>query len=64
MPIKSWQKSTYCGEGESCVHVGGDATGDALYITESSDPRSVILTAAPAAFRTLVHVLKEARTRG
>ncbi|WP_239081098.1 DUF397 domain-containing protein [Streptomyces coelicoflavus] len=37
-----WQKSTYCGEGDSCVHV--TAPPGAVHLTESSDPTGSILT--------------------
>ncbi|MEU0744001.1 DUF397 domain-containing protein [Streptomyces sp. NPDC006134] len=51
-----WQKSSYCGEGESCVHVA--ATGNGVHLTESSDPTGSILTATPAAFGDLLAALK------
>jgi hypothetical protein len=51
-----WQKSSYCGEGESCLHVA--ATEARIHLTESSDPTESILTAAPATFRTLLQTLK------
>lgn len=51
-----WQKSSYCGEGESCVHVAESA--DEVHITESADPSGAILTATPAAFGALLAVLK------
>jgi hypothetical protein len=52
-----WQKSSYCGEGESCVHVA--ATAETIHLTESSDPADVILTATPAAFDALLATLKK-----
>ncbi|MEU6285530.1 DUF397 domain-containing protein [Streptomyces sp. NPDC047028] len=52
-----WQKSSYCGEGESCVHVA--ESPDEVHITESADPSGAILTAAPADFGALLAVLKE-----
>ncbi|WP_405881327.1 DUF397 domain-containing protein [Streptomyces sp. NBC_01136] len=55
----SWQRSSYCGSGDSCVHVTATATATRIHLTESSDPRGAILTAAPAAFRTLLLTLKE-----
>ncbi|WP_415949924.1 DUF397 domain-containing protein [Streptomyces sp. KLOTTS4A1] len=36
-----WQKSSYCGEGESCVHVASE--GAAVLLKESSDPRGAVL---------------------
>lgn len=55
----SWQKSSYCGSGDSCVHV--TATAARIRLTESSDPRGAILTATPDTFRTLLLTLKEER---
>jgi 5,10-methenyltetrahydromethanopterin hydrogenase len=60
---KAWQKSSYCGEGESCVHVAALDEGT-VHLTESSDPSGVILSADPMAFGALVHALREERTRG
>jgi hypothetical protein len=51
-----WQKSSYCSEGASCIHVA--ATPEAIHITESSDPAGAILTATPKAFGTLLTALK------
>ncbi|MGW1026212.1 DUF397 domain-containing protein [Streptomyces sp. NPDC002577] len=62
MPKLNWQKSSYCAQGNSCVHVAA-ATGR-LHLTESSDPDQAILATTPRAFGALIHVLKENRTRG
>ncbi|MCX4973322.1 DUF397 domain-containing protein [Streptomyces sp. NBC_00620] len=56
-----WQKSSYCSEGDSCIHVTG--TGS-IHLTESSDPTAAILTATPATFRTLLQTLKKDPNRG
>ncbi|WP_328506772.1 DUF397 domain-containing protein [Streptomyces sp. NBC_00391] len=51
-----WQKSSYCSEGEACVHIStGPAT---IHLTESADPTQATLTTTPASFRALLHVLK------
>jgi hypothetical protein len=63
MPTLTWQKSSYCPEGNSCVHVAGDPAARAVRITESGDPRGAILTAAPAAFRSLLRTLKKEQDR-
>ncbi|MFD4524988.1 DUF397 domain-containing protein [Streptomyces sp. NPDC058470] len=55
MPSDTWQKSSYCGEGEACIQVTGS---ESIHLTETSDPTESILTAAPATFRTLLHTLK------
>ncbi|MFD9465106.1 DUF397 domain-containing protein [Streptomyces sp. NPDC060027] len=61
MPTLTWQKSSYCPEGNSCVHVAGERASGAIHLTESGDPSGAILTAAPAAFRSLLRTLKQGR---
>lgn len=56
MHTTPWQRSSYCGEGESCVHV--TATADAVHVTESNDPSGSILTVTPATFGALLTALK------
>ncbi|MFF4354700.1 DUF397 domain-containing protein [Streptomyces sp. NPDC001530] len=58
MPTLTWQKSSYCPEGNSCVNVAIDTAGT-IHLMESSDPRRSILGATPKAFAALIHVLKE-----
>ncbi|MER8088845.1 DUF397 domain-containing protein [Streptomyces sp. NPDC058316] len=58
----SWQRSSYCGQGESCVHVA--AGHNTVELTESSDPTGAILHTTPAAWAALVRTLKENRTHG
>ncbi|MER5183669.1 DUF397 domain-containing protein [Streptomyces sp. NPDC002896] len=64
MPKLTWQKSSYCAQGNSCVHVA--ASAGAVHITESSDPTRAILATDPHAFGALIRTLKlkETRTRG
>jgi len=62
MPTSTWQKSSYCGEGEACVHIA--STPQTIHLTESSDPTASILTATPATFAALLAVLKEEPPRG
>jgi hypothetical protein len=57
-----WQKSSYCSEGASCVHVATTAA-ETIHLTESSDPARAILTATPAAFDALLTVLKKESPR-
>ncbi|WP_327429541.1 DUF397 domain-containing protein [Streptomyces sp. NBC_01236] len=56
MPTHDWQKSSYCQEGDACVHVA--ATAETVHLTESGDPAGVILSADPDAFTALLHALK------
>ncbi|MFE9629148.1 DUF397 domain-containing protein [Streptomyces sp. NPDC006527] len=62
MPALSWQKSSYCAQGNSCIHIA--ATPRTIHLTESGDPAESILTATPAAFDALLHVLKKDTPRG
>lgn len=57
MPALTWQKSSYCAQGNSCVHVATTPTGTAIRLTESADPTGAILTAPPAAFAALLRAL-------
>jgi hypothetical protein len=57
-----WQKSSYCSEGASCIHIA--TTPHTIHLTESGDPRGAILTTAPATFRTLLTALKKDDPRG
>ncbi|SHI00563.1 DUF397 domain-containing protein [Streptomyces sp. 3214.6] len=61
MPTPTWQKSSYCAQGDSCVHVAADA--DRILLTESADPSASILTATPAAFSALLTLMKQNTTR-
>ncbi|MFJ1974190.1 DUF397 domain-containing protein [Streptomyces sp. NPDC087903] len=58
----TWQKSSHCAQGDSCVHVA-TATGT-IHLTESSDPTGAILKAVPASFGALLSVLKGESRRG
>ncbi|MFF3782912.1 DUF397 domain-containing protein [Streptomyces sp. NPDC001933] len=62
-PALEWQKSSYCGEGESCIHVAIPTPGT-VDLTESGDPTGAILHTTPAAWSALVRTIKEDRTRG
>ncbi|GGZ77830.1 DUF397 domain-containing protein [Streptomyces bluensis] len=52
----NWQKSSYCSEGNSCVHVAAAPPGT-IHLTESGDPTGAILKATPAAFNALLTAL-------
>ncbi|MEU9209307.1 DUF397 domain-containing protein [Streptomyces sp. NPDC048415] len=56
MPTHDWQKSSYCQEGDACVHVA--ATAETVRLTESGDPDGVILSADPDAFAALLRAVK------
>ncbi|MFE7399990.1 DUF397 domain-containing protein [Streptomyces sp. NPDC057557] len=63
MPNHMWQKSSYCGEGESCVHIAAPTPGT-VCLTESGDPTGAILRTTPTAWAALVRTLKESRPHG
>jgi hypothetical protein len=51
-----WQKSSYCQEGDACVHIS--ATPHSIHLTESADPARTTLSTDPVAFRALLDVVK------
>ncbi|WP_405819689.1 DUF397 domain-containing protein [Streptomyces sp. NBC_01390] len=55
-----WQKSSYCSEGASCIHIATtpNLTPRTIHLKESGDPSGAILTTTPAAFHTLLTTLK------
>ncbi|MFI6008320.1 DUF397 domain-containing protein [Streptomyces sp. NPDC051243] len=61
MPTSTWHKSSYCQEGEACVHISATIP-TAIHLTESADPAQTVLTTTPATFNTLLSALKSART--
>ncbi|MFF1722705.1 DUF397 domain-containing protein [Streptomyces sviceus] len=50
-----WQKSSYCQEGDACVHISTDPDG--VHLTDS-DAAQTIVTVTPAAFTALLEHLK------
>ncbi|GGV89998.1 hypothetical protein GCM10015535_45000 [Streptomyces gelaticus] len=62
MSYPAWQKSSYCAQGEACIHVTTARTGT-VGLTESDDPTGAILRTTPTAWAALVRTLKEDRTR-
>ncbi|MFS8199167.1 DUF397 domain-containing protein [Streptomyces sp. CWNU-52B] len=58
MPEPTWQKSSYCAQGNSCVHVITTPTGT-IHLTETADPAHSTLGTTPQTFAALIHVLKE-----
>lgn len=49
MDTHEWQKSSYCQEGEACLHVAVSGVAETVHLTESGDPAHSILSATPAA---------------
>ncbi|WP_079052354.1 DUF397 domain-containing protein [Streptomyces regalis] len=56
----TWQKSSYCAQGEACVHISETPT--AIHLTESADPTKTILSTTPSTFEALLNALKSSRT--
>ncbi|WP_371633178.1 DUF397 domain-containing protein [Streptomyces sp. NBC_01259] len=59
MPAHSLQRSSYCAQGEACLHVA--AHKGKVRLTESGDPSGAILRTTPAALDALLRTLKEDR---
>ncbi|MEU5532591.1 DUF397 domain-containing protein [Streptomyces sp. NPDC020362] len=53
----TWQKSSYCPEGNSCIHIA--TTPGTVHLTESADPSRAVLTTTPTAFGALLSALKK-----
>ncbi|MFD5815501.1 DUF397 domain-containing protein [Streptomyces sp. NPDC127038] len=58
MDTSEWQKSSYCQEGEACLHVAASGAAETVHLTESADPDHSILSATPAAFGALLRAIK------
>jgi hypothetical protein len=54
---QTWQKSSYCQEGDACVHISG--TPESIRLTESADPAQAVLTTTPTAFAALLTSVRE-----
>ncbi|MFD5620810.1 DUF397 domain-containing protein [Streptomyces yangpuensis] len=59
MPVPSWQKSSYCGTGEACVHVATTAPDAAVWVAGSADPGSHHLTVSAAAWTAFLRAMKD-----
>ncbi|WP_335941609.1 DUF397 domain-containing protein [Streptomyces sp. PTD5-9] len=57
-PNRPWQRSSYCGEGESCVHVAAPTAGT-VWLTESGDPAGPVLRTTPGAWAAFVRTVKQ-----
>ncbi len=54
--MPEWQKSSYCGQGESCVHVA--AEDSTVLLTESADPSGAVLRMTRPEFAELIGTIK------
>lgn len=57
-----WQKSSYCAQGDSCVHVARE--NGAVRLTESGDRTGAILRATPTTWATFLRTVKESAKHG
>ncbi|MFD0295882.1 DUF397 domain-containing protein [Streptomyces sp. NPDC127118] len=62
MSAPAWQKSSYCAQGNSCIHVAALAPGT-VGLTESGDATGAILRTTPTAWAALVRTIKESHPR-
>ncbi|WP_406421140.1 DUF397 domain-containing protein [Streptomyces sp. NBC_00842] len=62
MAASTWQRSSYCAQGEACVHVA--AHDNTVNVTESSDPTGAILRTTPTAWAALLRSVKAGTTHG
>lgn len=62
MPALVWHKSSYCAQGNSCVHIA--AHQGTVHLTESGDPTGAILRTTPAAWAALIRTVKETPSHG
>ncbi|GGN14932.1 DUF397 domain-containing protein [Streptomyces fuscichromogenes] len=60
MSTRQWRTSSYCQEGEACVHIS--TTPTAIRLADADPPRTV-LTIGPAAFGALLDLLKSSAGR-
>ncbi|MFJ9537078.1 DUF397 domain-containing protein [Streptomyces sp. NPDC101225] len=51
-----WEKSSYCQEGDACVHIS--TTPTAIHLTDRPAPPHTVLTVGPDAFAALLRALK------
>ncbi|WP_327696814.1 MULTISPECIES: DUF397 domain-containing protein [unclassified Streptomyces] len=57
MAATTWQKSSYCAQGEACVHIS--VTAETVLLSDSATPApSSILATSHDAFGALVRMLK------
>ncbi|MFJ8754049.1 DUF397 domain-containing protein [Streptomyces sp. NPDC102441] len=61
MTTPDWQKSSYCAQGEACIHIAADQGSVAL--TESSDPSGATLRTSPTAWAALIRTVRESAGR-
>jgi hypothetical protein len=62
MTPSAWQRSSYCAQGEACIHVA--AHNNTVNVIESSDPTGAILRTTPTAWAALLRTVKDGTSHG
>ncbi|WP_079025785.1 DUF397 domain-containing protein [Streptomyces yangpuensis] len=62
MTRPSWRKSSFCQEGEACVHVAAATRDGAVKVAGSADPGEDHLTVSPAAWSAFLRAVKDSGT--
>ncbi|MDX2546096.1 DUF397 domain-containing protein [Streptomyces sp. WI04-05B] len=58
MATITWQKSSYCAQGEACVHIS--VTAETVLLSDSATPAPTsILTTGHGAFAGLIRMLRD-----
>ncbi|MEV5956858.1 DUF397 domain-containing protein [Streptomyces sp. NPDC051987] len=60
MTSHRWQKSSYCQEGDACVHISTAPGSPALVRIADADPPRSVLTVGATAFTALLDLVKSA----
>ncbi len=63
MTRPNWTRSSFCSEGEACLHVAVGGPGGGISLMESDAP-DVILRAAPQGLRHLIAQVKAGELDG
>ncbi|WP_329099818.1 DUF397 domain-containing protein [Streptomyces sp. NBC_01439] len=53
-----WRKSSFCQEGEACVHVATAGPDAAVNVAGSADPGETYLTVSPVAWSDFLQAVK------
>ncbi|MFF0289608.1 DUF397 domain-containing protein [Streptomyces sp. NPDC005262] len=62
MATSTWQRSSYCAQGEACIHVA--AHDGTINVMESGDPKGAILHTTPTAWAALIRTVKDTAHHG
>ncbi|GEC06556.1 hypothetical protein SSP24_42110 [Streptomyces spinoverrucosus] len=57
MSAHRWKKSSYCQEGDACVHIS--VTPQSIHLTDRPTSPQTVLTVSRAAFASLLGALKD-----